>query len=174
MPCHMSRTTKPCLEVSRHCFFIDGLDEYHGADVKLKADLERDSINFTELPGVKTIPASRPGASFEDRFNAWPRLQLQGITLIVRIYRGVGREHPGVSLVSVSEGADIFGQENRKARQLPASSVSSFTWPCRSSESSISPPSTRTSEGSGSRGTGIVKSVTQELVGKKKTRRGRS
>ena len=64
----------------RYCFFIDGLDEYEEQDPDLQNKLAQGILDLAALPGVKILVASRPEASFIDRFAQCPTLRLQDCT----------------------------------------------------------------------------------------------
>jgi hypothetical protein len=64
----------------RYCFFIDGLDEYDEQDPDLQNKLAQGILDLAALPGVKILVASRPEASFIDRFAQCPTLRLQDCT----------------------------------------------------------------------------------------------
>jgi hypothetical protein len=64
----------------RYCFFIDGLDEYEEQDPGLQNKLAQGILDLAALPGFKILVASRPEASFIDRFAQCPTLRLQDCT----------------------------------------------------------------------------------------------
>lgn len=60
----------------KHCFFIDGLDEYSGNYLDA-IDLIKD---LSTIPDVKIIASSRPIPSCENEFASGPKLRLQDLT----------------------------------------------------------------------------------------------
>lgn len=63
---------------SKHCFFIDGLDEYDGDHEEI-AQLFR-NISSSSLSHVKVCVSSRPWVVFDEAFKGIPGLRLQDIT----------------------------------------------------------------------------------------------
>lgn len=58
------------------CFFIDGLDEYHG----LEADIAQVFKDVSLSPHIKICLSSRPHVPFEDAFVNLPKLKLDSLT----------------------------------------------------------------------------------------------
>ncbi|KAK8057302.1 hypothetical protein PG996_011239 [Apiospora saccharicola] len=60
------------------CFFIDGLDEYHGDHMEFVQDL----LNLSKSPNMKVCAASRPWKVFEDAFGNGeiPKLSINDLT----------------------------------------------------------------------------------------------
>ena len=62
--------------IAKFCFFIDGLDEFHGDHSKL-VDFIKD---LSECPNLKLCVSSRPWLVFEDAFKRGPSLMVQDLT----------------------------------------------------------------------------------------------
>lgn len=68
--------SKVTLASTRFCFFVDGLDEYHGDHRDLIALLNK----LSESPAFKLYVSSRPWNAFVHAFQTCPQLKLEDLT----------------------------------------------------------------------------------------------
>jgi hypothetical protein len=67
---------KVTLTSARFCFFVDGLDEYHGNHQDLILLLNKLSTSSS----IKFCVSSRPWNVFADAFQSYPQLKLEDLT----------------------------------------------------------------------------------------------